>query len=204
MVKHTVFSLALQKLGEAEYQEDSPTQKVCEFWYKHVLALACARYNWTFLSLEGELKEGKEVGDVVIYRRPVGCLKLTYVCKPDGTRVEDWRLVARGIVVPKRYVPKEEEGLIRVRYQTDLAAAEGSLPDYTPEFNEGVLCLLASKMAMKITSEPKLAQQLEMESEGHFMRALTHDRQQDASNAITHWYPKDGRGMRRYPTTTFR
>ncbi len=199
MDKHTVFSLALQKLGEAEYQEGSPTQKVCEFWYKHVLALACARYNWTFLARETELSEGREEGNVRVYRRPVGCLKLTYVCKPDGTKVEDWRLTTEGIVVPVRYVPKE--GAIRVRYQTDLAAAEGSLPDYAPEFNEGVLCLLASKMAMKVASDPKLGQQLEMESEAHFMRALTHDRQQDASNAIVRGYSREKK--RSFTTTSF-
>lgn len=202
MDKHTVFSLALQKIGEAEYQEGTPTQKACEWWYKHVLSLACARYNWTFLAREAELGEGKEEGSARVYCKPLGCLKLTYVCTPEGTKVEDWRLVAHGIVVPAKYVP--EDGPIRVRYQTDLAAAEGALPDDQPEFNEGVLCLLASKIAMKITSDDKLAQQLEMESEAHFARALTHDRQQDASNAITRWYPQDGRGMRRYPTTTFR
>ena len=202
MDKHTVYTLALQKIGEAEYQQDSPTHKPCDFWYKHVLALACSRYNWTFLARETELGEGREEGGVRVYKRPPGCLRLTYVCTPGGKKVDDWRLTMEGIVVPRDCVPSD--GAIRVRYQTDLTVLEGELPDNQPEFNEGVLCLLASKMAMKLTSDPKLGQQLEMESEEHFARAITIDRRQDASNAITKWYPHFNRRDRQTVRTTFR
>lgn len=183
MDKHSICTMALQRLGEDELVDGSPTYKACGTWYKHVLSMACARYNWTFLARECELEaSGEGVRGAKVYRKPVGCLKLTYVCNSAGKRITDWRLTVDGIVVAAECVPSG--GKIYVRYQTDLSAAEGGTPDDAPDFNEGVICLLASEMCMHLRSDAQHAIHLKQEADMHFARAITHDRQQDWGNAI--------------------
>ena len=201
MDKHDVCSLALQRVGEAELQEGSPTYKPCMAWYRHVLALACARYDWTFLAREvclmvprphgrrGQRLYGHEgrgchyapEADVVL-ARPEGCLKVLFVCDGEGRRLKDWRLTMDGIVVPRREVRGGAE--VRVRYQSDMSVVEGCLPDGEPDFCEAVICMLASRVAMKLTSNMQLAMGMEQEAERYFNRAILRDRQQDYSNAI--------------------
>ena len=53
----------------------------------------------------------------------------------------------------------------------------------TALFVEGVVRLLASKVAMALTSSEQLAVQLRQESEDYFYRAILMDKQQDWSNA---------------------
>ena len=180
MDRATVYALALQKLGEHEYKEDSPTHKTCELHFLQALRSACARYNWTFTARE-ELVPRREIrGGVAYYDIPPGCIKITFFRHKDGRKIKMPRILADGIAIDTSDAPAE----LLLTYQSDLIAIGGTLPGRNPEFCEGVISLLASKICMPITSNPKLAEALKSEAYSYFQSAIANDRQQDKSNAI--------------------
>lgn len=176
MDKTTVCTLALSRLGEQEYKEDTATFKPCEKWYTFVLRRAAARYNWTFTKRRVVLARDEESGR---YEYPLDCLKLVKFWS-GGEEVRDVELRADGI-----YVTGEEgkapPGELEVTYQSDLVGLKGELPDKAPEFCEGVICMLASRVAMELGTQGQLSQVLAEEAERHFADAIATDRQQDWS-----------------------
>lgn len=183
MDRHTVFTLALQLLGAQEYKEDSPTQHPCDVWFNPVLRTACVRFNWTFLARETVLKRRKDAAvapGVALFPYPDGCLKITRMRTEDGADVRLPRLQAEGILVDEDECPET----LRVNYQSDLVAPGGTLPDHAPEFCDAVVCLLASRVCMALTSNARLQQALEERAQMAFLSAIATDRQQDGSKAI--------------------
>ena len=168
MDRHTVFTLALQLLGAQEYKEDSPTQHPCDVWFNPVLRTACVRFNWTFLARETVLKRRKDAAvapGVALFPYPDGCLKITRMRTEDGADVRLPRLQAEGILVDEDECPET----LRVNYQSDLVALGGTLPDHAPEFCDAVVCLLASRVCMALTSNARLQQALEARAQMAFL-----------------------------------
>lgn len=195
MDPHSIITLALQRLGPDDYRPDTPTGRVCLSWYKHTLALACARYNWTFCAREQVLEwqlHAHDVHGVETWERPAGCLKILY-CWDDNGMIPNWRLTLHGIVIeePEAILTHVRKPADRwdpavygreklwVRYQCDLAAIEWDVRPLEPNFTQAVICLLASHLAIAIGSRAQLGQVLAQEAEVYFQRAITHDRQQD-------------------------
>lgn len=180
MDRGSVYRFALSRIGEQEFKEGTPTARACERWYLFVLRRAAARYNWTFSKVTETLKKEESVEDGFNrFPYPLGCLKITRFLTAAGREVSEPRLFADGIYVPADECPE----VLRVEYQSDLTALKGELPDRCPEFCDGVICLLASRLAMELTSHAQLAEALAVEAERHFAGAIATDRQQDWSNA---------------------
>lgn len=180
MDRVSVYRFALSRIGEQEFKEGTPTARACEKWFLFVLRRAAARYNWTFGKFAAALKRvatGEDGFNRFPY--PPDCLKVTRFLTAQGREVSAPRLFADGIYAPAEECPE----VLRVEYQSDLTARKGELPDRCPEFCDGVICLLASRLAMELTSNAQLAGALAQEAERHLAGAIATDRQQDWSNA---------------------
>ena len=194
MDKVTVCSLALARLGEREYREGSATFLPCEKWYGVVLRLAAGMYNWTFTKRRARLRRKEGVGEEgeAWYEYPVDCLKLVRFVGAGGKELREVRLYGGGICVAEEEAGEE----LVVDYQSDLVHEAGELPDRRPEFCEGVVCLLASRIAMEVSGKGQLAGALAQEAEVWFTRALENDRQQDWGNANCVSYAAGGKRSR--------
>lgn len=180
MDRVSVYRFALSRIGEQEFKEGTPTARACGRWFQFVLRRAAARYNWTFSKFATTLDKVSEGEDGFNrFPYPPDCLKLTRFLTAEGREVSEPRLFADGIYAPADECPE----VLRVEYQSDLTALKGELPDRCPEFCDGVVCLLASRLAMELTGHAQLAEALAVEAERHLAGAIATDRQQDWSNA---------------------
>lgn len=185
MDRTEIFRRACYCLGNYDFVEGSPPE-VCAKQYKAALGEACARHNWTFTARYAELKRipgaACEVLGKALFELPVDCMKVVQYLREDGREVSVPELCADGVLVPL----EEAEGRIVVRYHCDLLGDVGVLDESrTVLFVEGLVYLLASKICVVLTSNAQLAEVLAQRAENYFYRAVTADRQQDWSNAVS-------------------
>lgn len=174
MDKLTIFNSALSLIGAGRYEPASGPQQPIDLHYPQVLREASCRYNWSFtrrVRAIDPLEDGT-------YPLPPDCLSVLYFRQKDGNRRPSW------IVTEGRRIHTDITGTANLVYTTDIIHSAQELPDSQPEFCQGVICLLASRIAREITSSTQEADRLANESEKHFMRAITHDAQAEASNKI--------------------
>lgn len=189
MDRSTIYRRAMACLGDLEYVVGAPTQKACDVVYKGVLQEACAYYNWSFTRRRVVVRaeEGEVVGGMRVFRLPADCMKVVEVRGGDGRRVLEPEMGAEGLLLPV-----DEVDEVVVAYHADLLGDLGVLDEGRAAlFVEGVVRLLASKVAMALTSNMELGVMLRQEAEGYFGRAILMDKQQDWSNA------KEPRALRR-------
>ena len=181
MNRASIYQLALQRLGNYEYEEGSPPALACERVYPFVLQIAQVRGDWSFCRVRKRTPGGKAVdygGGRLLYPLPRGCLKVKRVLTYDGgSRIKDPDLVAQGITVG-------DDGAdgITLDYQGDLVSVAGELPERNPAFCDGVIALLAARVALNITGKADLAAALEQEAARCFSDAIAADKQQSWSN----------------------
>ena len=180
MDRASIYRRALLCLGDLEYVVGSPTQKACDGVYKGVLQEACARYNWSFTRCYAAVTgEAGVVPGRRLFRLPGDCVKVVEVLRGDGGGVREPEMCAGGVLLPMA-----EGEVVTVVYHCDLLGDVAVLDEgRTALFVEGVVRLLASKVAMALTSSEQLAMALKQESEEYFYRAILMDKQQDWSNA---------------------
>lgn len=154
----------------------------CERWYIYVLRLASARFDWSFCltrkSIPGD-KAKPYGGGRYLYRLPDGCLKIKRVLNADATaKIRLPELTARGLTVGE-----DGSGGVTLDYQADLVAIAGELPERNPDFCDGVIALMASRIALNVTGDDRLTQALAAQAERSFRDAIAYDKQQDFSDA---------------------
>ncbi len=180
MDRASIYRRALQCLGDLEYVVGAPTQKACDVAYKGVLQEACARYNWSFTRMYAQVKgEAGVVPGRRLFKLPGDCVKVVEMVRADGRGVCDPEMCAAGLLLPL-----EDGEVVTLIYHCDLLGDLAVLDEgRTALFVEGVVRLLASKVAMALTSSEQLAMALKQESDDYFYRAILMDKQQDWSNA---------------------
>ena len=184
MDRVTIYKRALMCLGAMEYKEGTPTAGVCDEAYAPVLREACARYDWSFTRRYAKLSRVDggvhEVMGRVLYRLPADCVRVDEFLTAEGVKVGWPELCGAGVLVPQ----DEAVGELYVSYFCDLMGDAAVLDEgRTALFVEGVVRLLASRVAMQVTSNAQLGEVLRQEAEGYFWDAITADKQQDWSNA---------------------
>lgn len=184
MDRTEIYRRACRCLGEYTFKEGAPTE-ACHSEYKAALGEACAAHNWTFTARYAELQRvdgaATEALGKALYRLPVDCMKVVQYLKEDGSEVSAPELCADGVLVPL----EEADGKIVVRYHCDLLGDVSVLDESrTVLFVEGLVRLLASKVAMVLTSNAQLGSTLYEQAQVYFYKAITADRQQDWSNAV--------------------
>lgn len=184
MDRTEIYRRACYCLGQYDFKEGTPTEAAHKE-YKAALGEACAMHNWTFTARYAELQRVQgaacEAIGKALYKLPLDCMKLVQFLKADGQEVREPELCADGLMVPE----DEADGRIVVRYHCDLLGDVSVLDESrTVLFVEGLVRLLASKIAMVVTSNAQLGQQLALMAQEYFYKAITADRQQDWSNAV--------------------
>ena len=183
--RNSIFTLALQRLGESEYVAKSAAKDPCQVWYVPCLREACGIFNWSFTKRATVLTrtphEGYKQFGKALYQYPAGWVKGVEYRTPEGVRITEPEVVAEGILVPEEECPER----LMVRYQDDGTMLEGSVEVApNPEWVAGFVCLLASRIAMPVCGSGTLADALRQEAQWHFRVAIAIDRQQDSSNDI--------------------
>lgn len=177
----SIYHLACQRLGNYEFKEGSPVALAMHREYPYVLRLANAYCDWSFCLVRKQISGDSKKdygGGRILYRLPDGCMKIKRILTADGSRkIREPELVAQGLTVGQ----DGADGLI-LDYQADLVSVAGELPDRNPAFCDGVIALLAARVAMNITGNAELAQMLEAEANRQFKNAIAYDKQQDWSN----------------------
>lgn len=186
MDRATIYTRAVHCLGQYDYTDDSPPQRACPEAFDLTLREACARYNWTFTKKAALLERVPSAADEAlgygVFPYPIDCMKVTRFCTPGGRELRRPELAAHGILVPLGECPER----LAVFYQCDLCALEGAVDERrAPLFCQGVVHLLASHVCMQLTSNYELKLRLKEEAERYFLEAITADRQQDRSNAVS-------------------
>lgn len=159
----------------------APSERVCEVAYKPTLQEACAWYNWSFTrryaQLKGEVYEG--VPGKYVFKLPGDCVKVVEVKGLDGRMVREPEMCADGLLLPQG-----EGDCVVLAYHCDLLGDMSVLDEARVSlFTAGVVCLLASKVAMPLTSNKQLADAMRQEAGDYFYKAILQDKQQDWSNA---------------------
>lgn len=185
MDRTEIYRRACYCLGDYDFKEGTPTE-VCARLYKAALGEACAMHNWSFTARYAELKRkagaASELAGKALYELPADCMKLVQFLRGDGDEVSQPELCADGLLVPL----DEADGRIVVRYHCDLLGDVSVLEESrTVLFVEGVVHLLASKICMVLTSNAQMAQVQAELADRYFYKAITEDRQQDWSNAVS-------------------
>lgn len=181
MDKVTIFNAALSALGQHGYREGSGNAAACELWYPIVLTTANARYNWTFAARRKDLKPLSANGRESRFEYPADCINYTAVINHDtGDRCRDPRRIGNEIVT-------EPCSGITLTYNANCLATMQQLPPNMPEFIQGVIELLAARIAPEVTGNPAYTSEFETRAEQHFMQAITRDAQQLASNKRDPW-----------------
>lgn len=69
-----------------------------------------------------------------------------------------------------------------LNYTADLLQCGGAIPDFAPAFCNGVIALLAARIAPSVLGMEQMTQQLIAESEAYMREAILEDKRQDRSN----------------------
>lgn len=163
MDKVTLFNRALQKLGEREYYRDSPSGKACDLWFPQVLHEALMFGAWSFATKEVELHPGKKEEGFEI---PRDCIRVLEV---DALR---WRMRGRRIVLEKLWEGPGHGEVLKLTYLSNDLAKREELPEQEPLFCNGVMLLLASRLSMKLSSDPNMEIKLEQQAQEALSQAL--------------------------------
>lgn len=183
MDRSTIYRRAVRCLGDFEYKEGTPTEAVADF-YQAALSEACARYAWSFTRRHARLVRVEDAVAAAqgkaLYRLPVDCVKVDEFTTPGGRKVTWPEMCADGVLVPAAECPQE----LLISYHCDLLGDINVLDESrTALFVEGLVHLLASKVAMVLTSNMQLGDALGEKAEGYFYAAIERDAQQDWGNA---------------------
>lgn len=169
MDKTTLINSALALMGHTEYLMRAENTNTAELWLPQVLAQANARYNWSFATAEKDLTARSRDHRESIFDFPSDCLTIIRAENNDtGRRCDRLRRVGDTLKT-------EPCGSIRLTYTSNRIATLQDLPADAPEFTQGVIELLAARLAPIITGRPELGPQYEQMAENHFMQAITRD-----------------------------
>lgn len=169
MDKTTLINSALTLLGHTEYITRDANTNTADLWLSQVLAQANARYNWSFTMAEKDLTPISRNHLESVFDFPADCLTIIRAVNCDTGRPCDR---------PRRIgntIKTEPCGGIRITYNSNRLATMQELPADAPEFTQGVIELLAARLAPIITGRPELGPQYEQMAEGHFLQAITRD-----------------------------
>lgn len=171
MDKTTLFNLALSLVGESRYVADSGVVSPCELWFPTVLREAGVRHNWSFSRKLITLSRQSDG----TYHLPSDCMNILFFRDSDG-------LPPARLVVIDRKVHTDMAGPATLIYQSCNIIDSQELPDDSPEFCTGVAYLLAARIARTVTGSHDSAEFCESMAEMQFLKAITRDAQQEASN----------------------
>ncbi len=144
MDKGTLFTLALSYLGERDYVTDTPSAEACEAMAQHVIGLALDFHRWSFAQRRTLLDFSS--GEALL---PADCLRVLSLGLGRYERFNDL------------IVTDEARADVVLVYESNMMAQAVALPDTEPAFCEGVVLLLASKIAPRVTTNFNLASALE-------------------------------------------
>lgn len=167
MDKISFFNMTLHLLGDREYFRDTPSGIECDLWFPQVYHDALSYGAWSFSSKLIDISKNKHSR----FDLPEDCIRVLSVS------LDRFSLVGREIV-PNH--PKTET--ITLRYISNDLAKQETLPEQEPKFTRALSLLLASRIAIKITSSQQLAILLEQQANEALRDALHHNVSQFASN----------------------
>lgn len=182
MDKATAITLALNKLGERKFIENSSTHApVLEHW-KHALNYASSVHHWSFTRSVTTLAPRKtNTGDgLLVFDFPSDCLSIIHLVDQNHQRIT-WQPYANKTLITINS-PTEHPTCI---YNNNSLLCSETLPDSDPIFTSFFIALLASYCAPCILGGEtgmSAAQALFQEAAMHLTEARTRDTQQYASN----------------------
>lgn len=180
MNRTTVYTHALNLLGEVNYKKHTAVDGVCAREYPDAVRLANSMANWSFARTKRVLAplSTKSHDGIFCYNLPADCLRVLEVRDTvNQTKVRHYSIYGRTLEVDGH--PTDNITLV---YTSDLLACREDLPDEAPLFCQYVIHLLAAKIAPTVTGNLQLASQLTAEAQAYMHQALTADRQQARSN----------------------
>lgn len=180
MNRTTVYTHALNLLGEINYKKHTATDGVCVREYPDAVRLANSIANWSFARTKRVLAPlaPKNADGIFAYNLPADCLRVLEV-RDTATQIKVRYYSIFGRILE---VYGHSSDNITLVYTSDLLACREDLPDEAPQFCEYVIYLLAAKIAPTVTGNIQLAAQLNAEATQRMHAALTADRQQARSN----------------------
>lgn len=180
MNRSTVYTLALAKLGEANYKQHTGTDGICLRLYPEAVRTANAMAHWSFARTKRTLSplSAPAVDSVFTYNLPADCLRVIAVLDTRSLRkVAHFSIYGRTL-----HVNGHDSGNITLEYTSDIIACREDLPDEAPLFCQYVVTLLAEMICPTVTGDLTLQQRLKQEARQQLYEALTADRQQTRSN----------------------
>lgn len=189
MDRGTVIQRALEKLGCREYVEGTATEDPVRRAYDVVVRRCNGRFKWSFARVSGrrlEVKERDEEGwERGFYvELPDDCLIVESIMTERREKVRHSEFAVdpetRRRVVLVEGVDRETR--LYLNYTADIITLGGVLPDSAPYFCEGVVCELASELALSIVSNKNLAEAYKAEARENLQRAIDIDARQWKSN----------------------
>ena len=167
MDKGAFFRLALSYLGESEVKDGTPVMEALEDVAQHVIALALDYAQWPFALMRAVLPLDEEGACAL----PADCLELR-ACSLPRFEVVGRTLFNLGPKTPR----------VTLTYKCSALADSVCLPESEPAFCEGCAYLLAAKAAPRLTSNFRLAADLEARGYAMLYRAKLKATRSLASN----------------------
>lgn len=177
MDKTTLFNLSLSLVGESRYVAESGVVSPCELWFSTVLREAAVRHNWSFSRKLVKLSRQQDG----TYHLPDDCMNIMFFR-------DDCGLCPARLTVIDRKIHTDMTGQATLVYQSSNIIDSQQLPDDSPEFCTGVAYLLAARIARTVTGTHDSAEFCESMAEMQFLKAITRDAQQEASNKTDPFY----------------
>lgn len=116
-----------------------------------------------------------------VFQLPHDCMRIIRLSNRWGGKVPHWTL---GVDVDSRERVIYTEGADepRLTYTADILQAGAALPDDAPLFAQGVIHLLAARLAPSMLGNPAMGQQLKAQAEDYLREAILIDKRQERSN----------------------
>lgn len=168
MDKITLFNQALHYIGDRDYYRNTPSGQECDLWFPDIYHEALVYGAWTFATKRTSITKSSSG----VYPLPEDCLRLL------KTSISSYSLIGRDVVQEGR--PHDEK--IDITYISNDIARSETFPETEPLFIKAITLMLASKIAMKLSSSPDLSMALDMQAKTAIRQALHHNVVQSQSN----------------------
>lgn len=184
MDKVTVWNQALALLGDREYIVGTPSARAVDQWWPSVLREALMLGAWSWAKKRKSIAENTDENDKPngTFTIPDDCIRLLKV------GADAYSIIGREIVVERlgnyggiRDI-RNASGKVLIEYMSDDFARQEVMPDWNVLFTKGVVLMLASKVAIKLSSDINTAQGFEQLGMQWLKQALWEDVVQSQSN----------------------
>lgn len=136
---------------------------------------------------------------------PSDCLRIMEVVDECGRKLRHWSL-SMDVDRQERILIAPGEGAAYLTYTADLIQCGSAIPDFAPMYCNGVIALLAARLAPSMLGNEQLGQMLFQEAEGYLREAILQDKRQERSNdqhPLRGILERDITAVMRYPSQIY-